>query len=275
MHSCLRCFALPLSLAVLLFASGADAQLIHKGPQGAIALSRTLAPYDVSVIKRNNQNSPTEESGNISVHDNIFIASNVTLKLILQIVYDIKGDLITGLTGPVASLNFDISAKVLPSTDGTPPKLTDPQLLAMVIPLLAERFHLKVHIEPKIAPVYDLVVAKSGTKLKLDQSERTGGSWNINGENTERVLTADRASMADLAAILSDVTDRRVIDKTGLAGHADITLKWSDDVALTQADPNAISIFTAIEEQLGLKLQPSKGPIDTLVIDHVEMPSEN
>jgi len=81
--------------------------------------------------------------------------------------------------------------------------------------------------------------------------------------------------MTDLADALSDLAGRKVIDKTGLAGHADITLKWSDEVAAEQGGPNVISIFTAAEEQLGLKLQPSKGPVDTLVIDHAEMPSEN
>jgi uncharacterized protein (TIGR03435 family) len=81
--------------------------------------------------------------------------------------------------------------------------------------------------------------------------------------------------MADLAAALSDEVHRQVIDKTGLTGHADITLKWSDDVAAQQGGSDVISIFTAVEEQLGLKLQPSKGPVDTLVIDYAEMPSEN
>ena len=79
--------------------------------------------------------------------------------------------------------------------------------------------------------------------------------------------------MSDLADALSDEAGRKVIDKTGLTGHADITLKWSDDVAQTQGGPDVISIFTAVEEQLGLKLQPSKGPVDTLVVDHVEMPT--
>jgi bla regulator protein BlaR1 len=273
MRQFFRTLVLTASLAAAAsFVETTYAQLAHKGPAAAIALSKTLAPYDVVSVK---QNKSEDQSPGIHAGEDVFSATDAPLKFILQFVYDVKGDLITGLTGPVASLNFDVSAKVLPSADGTPPKLTDPQLLAMVIPLLGDRFHLKVHIEPKIAPVYDLIVAKSGIKLKLDLSERTGGSWNINGENTERVLTEDRASMADLAATLSDISDRKVIDKTDLQGHADITLKWSDDVALTQNDPNAISLFTAIEEQLGLKLQPSKGPIDTLVIDHVEMPSQN
>lgn len=75
--------------------------------------------------------------------------------------------------------------------------------------------------------------------------------------------------------MLSDQAHRKVIDKTGLTGRADITLKWSDDVAAQQGGGNLVSIFTAIEEQLGLKLQSSKGPVDTLVIDHIEMPSPN
>jgi uncharacterized protein (TIGR03435 family) len=81
--------------------------------------------------------------------------------------------------------------------------------------------------------------------------------------------------MADLADTLTDQVHRKVIDKTGLTGRADITLKWSDNVAAQQGGPDVISIFTAVEEQLGLKLQPSKGPVDALVIDHAEMPSEN
>jgi uncharacterized protein (TIGR03435 family) len=81
--------------------------------------------------------------------------------------------------------------------------------------------------------------------------------------------------MGDLAAVLTDQVHRQVIDKTGLTGHADITLKWSDDVAAQQGGPNVVSIFTAIQDQLGLKLVSSKGPVDTLVIDHVETPTEN
>jgi uncharacterized protein (TIGR03435 family) len=124
-------------------------------------------------------------------------------------------------------------------------------------------------------PVYDLIVAHGGPKLKLDPSAQTGSGWNIDGSDTMKILTGKSDSISDLAAALSDEVHRQVIDKTGLTGHADITLKWSDDVAAQQGGSDVISIFTAVEEQLGLKLQPSKGPVDTLVIDHAEMPSEN
>lgn len=144
---------------------------------------------------------------------------------------------------------------------------------AMIILLLQDRFHLKAHLEPRIKPIYELVVAKGGPKIKLSQDEITSNHWDINGENAKKVLTCKGARMSDLADALSDQAGRKVVDKTSLSGHADITLKWSDDVAMQAGGPDVISIFTAVEEQLGLKLQPSKGPVDTLVIDHAEMPT--
>ena len=268
-HKSLRLF--PLAIAVFLISAAAHAQLAHKGPAAAIALSQTLPNYDVSSVRQNDSNV---QSWGMGLHDNIlFTASNVPLKSIIAFAYDVKEDLITGLSGPVSSVSFAVTAKVLPPDDGSPTKLTDTQLQAMIIPLLADRFHLKAHLEPKVLPVYDLIVAHSGTKLKLDPSEQTGSGWNIDGSDTMKILTGKSDSMSDLADILSGLSGRKVIDKTGLTGHADITLKWSDDVAAEAGGPNVISIFTALEEQLGLKLQPSKGPVDTLVIDHVEMPT--
>ena len=97
---------------------------------------------------------------------------------------------------------------------------------------------------------------------------------NMNASNNDKILTAKGASMSDLAAALSDEVHRQVIDKTGIKGSADLTLKWTSDQAADQGG-TVISIFTAVEETLGLKLQPAKGPVDILVIDHAEMPSAN
>lgn len=258
--------------AILLATAVAPAQLSHKGPAQTIALAATLPPYDVVSVKINHSG---EQSWNINTHDDRLIIHNVPLKSILEFTYDIHQDLIFGVTGPIADANFDVEAKVVPPDGAAPPKLTDHQLTAMIIPLLADRFHLKAHLETRTMPVYDLVVARGGLKIKLSQDERTGGGWNINGENAEVVLSGKSNTMADLASAIADPVGRKVIDKTGLTGSADITLKWSDDIAAEQGGPNVVSIFTALEDQLGLKLQPSKGPVDTLIIDHVEMPSEN
>jgi uncharacterized protein (TIGR03435 family) len=263
---------LPIAISIFLSASLAYGQLAHEGPAKAIALSQTLPPYDVSTIKQNNSD---KQSWDMGLHEDVFTATNVPLKNIIEFAYDVKDDLISGLTGPVTSLNFDVTAKVLPGEGGAPPKRSGRQLQAMLIPLLADRFHLKAHLEQKILPVYDLVVARGGLKIKLDTSEPAGSGWNIDGENAERVLSGKSDSVTDLADVLSDLVGRNVVDKTGLIGHAAITLKWSDDVAAEQGDSNVVSIFTALEEQLGLKLESSKGPVDTLVIDHAEMPSQN
>ncbi len=270
--------------ALLLFAaiiplsiSFARAQISHKGPVNAIALSQTTLPFDVISIKLHDPATdlPNQQSFNMSIHDDIFTASNVPLEMLIEFAYDIKHDQISGLSGPVSSTHFDIEAKVLAPDGGTPPKLTDGEMQAKLIPLLTERFHFKAHLQPKTLPVYDLVVQHGGPKFKLSQDERKDSSWNMSGQDTNKVLTAKSASMADLAQALADEVHREVIDKTGLTGSADVTLKWSDDVAAETGGPNVISIFTAVEEQLGLKLQPSKGPVNTLVVDHVEMPSAN
>ncbi len=267
--SCLPRFA----AAVLFFASIAHAQLAHKGPAANIALSKTVQPFDVVSIKQNVDNA---ETGNINIDDHgLFTVTNMPLWWIIEFAYDVKEDQIAGLSGPVNDARFDITAKTLPSGSGPPPVRPDAEMQAMIILLLQDRFHLKAHLEPRIKPTYDLVVAKGGLKIQLTQDEITSNHWDINGENTLKVLTCKGARMSDLADALSDEAGRKVFDKTGLAGHADITLKWSDDVAAEAGGPDVISIFTAVEDQLGLKLQPSKGPVDTLVIDHAEMPSGN
>lgn len=258
------------SLLVAVLLVPACAQPTHKGPAANIALSRTIQPYDIVTIKRN-----VSGDGNSGIRfgDDGLTATNVSLQFLIQFAYDIKPDFITGLTGPVDSARFDVKAKILPQ-DGGVPKLTWDQFVAKLIPVLADRFGLKAHLESQIKPVYDLVVAKGGLKIKLAQGEINDSGWSTSFRGTNKTLTSKGARMPDLADALSDQVGRKVIDKTGLEGHADIALKWSDEVA---SDPGVttVDIFTALQDELGLKLQPSKGPVDILVIDHVEMPSEN
>jgi len=275
--------ATPILGALLFFAAlplatqPACAQLMHKGPVAAIALAEKTPPFDVISIKLHDPATdlPNEQSFNMTIHDDRFTASNVPLEMLIEFAYDIKSDQISGLSGPVSSAHFDMEAKVLVPDGGTLPKLTDGEMQAKLIPLLAERFHLKAHLEPKTLPVYDLVVNRGGPKIKLTQEDAKDSSWNMNFQDTNKILNGKAMSMSDLAAALADDVHREVVNKTNLEGRSDITLKWSDDVAAETGGPNVISIFTAVQEQLGLKLQPSKGPVNTLVIDHVEMPSEN
>jgi len=272
-HFACKARALQSLAALALFAAAAPAQLAHKGPAANIARSQTVSPYDVISVK---QNVADAQTGNINIDDHgLFTVTNMPLWWIIEFAYDVKEDQIAGLSGPLNDARFDITAKILPPDSAPPPLHPDADMQAMIILLLQDRFHLKAHLEPRIKPIFELVVAKGGVKIKLSQDEIHANHWNINGENSKKVLTCESARMSDLADALSDEAGRKVIDKTGLAGHADITLKWSDDVAAQQGGPDVVSIFTAVEDQLGLKLQPSKGPVDTLVIDHAEMPSAN
>ena len=267
---------LPLLILVcsLTITKPAHAQVEHKGPKASIALAASLPPYDVSTVKRHVSDGSGDDFIGTGIEPYGFTASNIPLKQIIEIAYDVQDDQIFGLTGPVSSARFDIEAKVLPSEGGTPPKLSDQQAVARLIPLLADRFNLKAHLETKILPVYELVVARGGPKFQLSQTEAPGGGGG-GGKGANRSFNYKGISMADLASMLSDQAHRKVIDKTGLTGRADISLKWSDDVAVQRSGADVVSIFTAVEEQLGLKLQTSKGPVETLVIDHVERSTAN
>jgi uncharacterized protein (TIGR03435 family) len=179
------------------------------------------------------------------------------------------------------SAKFDIEARMDEETAAAlqklQPKEQAEQRQLMVRSLLADRFGLKVHHEIRMLPIYELVVAKGGPKMKESHATET----NTNGIGR---LTAHGMPTADLTLLLTLSVNRMVIDKTGLPGQYDFELKWTPDSWGPAAEefswmlPESVSgpsIFTAIQEQLGLKLKPTKGPVDVLLIDHIERPSEN
>ena len=228
-----------------------------------------------------------------------YSASNVSLKMLIQGAYGIREDLISGAPGWADSARFDIDAKVAGSDVEALKKLSPEQRRLILQPLLADRFKLKMHTETKQLPVYELVLGKGGSKLK----EASPGDTYANGikgpDDTSRPgmmrmgpgqLTAQAVPMTSLANLLSQQLHRTVLDKTGLTGKYDLELNWTPDRGSdpmfkgadssqqrtdAASDSSGPSIFTALQEQLGLRLQSAKGPVETLVIDHVEMPSEN
>ncbi len=238
----------------------------------SIALAAKLPAYDVVSI---HENKTGDLNSSLDTTDDGFIAENATLLQIVQSAYNLGNpDLISGISGPLDSARFDIKAKIAGRDGSKSAKFTDDQLQAMIIPLLADRFHLKVRLVPKMMTVYEIVVAKGGPKVKLTEPETNTGSMNFGFTGNDNTLVAKKSSISDLADALSESTLHRiVVDRTGLIGEGDFSLKWSSDVAEEQGSPNFISIFTAIQDQLGLKLQPAKLPVDTLVIDHAEMPA--
>jgi uncharacterized protein (TIGR03435 family) len=148
----------------------------------------------------------------------------------------------------------------------------------MLQQLLADRFKLTLHREMKETPVYALILGKDGPKFKESEpgavESARGG---VNGRNQD--ITASKMTMDKLAEMIPNVffVDRPVVNRTGLAGAYDFKIEATPEFRMTRdnADLKNISIFTAIQQQLGLKLEQQKGMVEVLVVDHVEKPSAN
>ncbi|MBZ5601510.1 MAG: TIGR03435 family protein [Acidobacteriia bacterium] len=187
------------------------------------------------------------------------VATNVTAKTLIEIAYDVRKPQVSGGPNWLDSEGFDIEAKSARSLSG-------PQMRLMLQSLLADRFKLTLHRETREQPVYDLVVAKGGPKLKAADPKEAGALRVGKGQ-----VTGMKAPMSWLAQFLSgEALDRLVIDQTGLGGEYDFTLQWTPD-----ASADSPSIFTAVQEQLGLQLRAEKGPVEVLVVDRLEKPSAN
>lgn len=199
------------------------------------------------------------------------------LQRLLFVAYNIRLEAkIPGMPGWGYSIPFDIDAKADETTTDAMNRFTEGkqriQTQRMIQEILADRFKLRVHTETRERPVYDLVIAKRGFKLKPTQmGDQPDGNYSWGSGR----IQVRGGPIASLVYCLSEgLADRIVIDKTGLTGNYEINLTWTPDDQ--QGTPDAgPTLFTAIEEQLGLKLIPSKGPVDTFVVDHAEKPTEN
>ena len=244
-----------------------------------------LPVYDAVSIHPHNA---SDNRVDLSFHPDSFTAINITLKELLSYAYQIREDLISGLPAWADSAHFDISARVSDPDHSVLDKLTRDQMKAMIRPILFDRFQLKVHTEIKTLPVYDLVLAKGGPKLQKSPpppddpdhptppGKHRKTSWRFNNGD----LTVTAITMSDFAVTLADQLHHTVIDKTGLTDAYDFNLKWTPDEDADKAADNGAAdrppdIFTALQEQLGLKLEAAKGPVTTLVVDHAEQPSPN
>jgi uncharacterized protein (TIGR03435 family) len=177
---------------------------------------------------------------------------------------------------------FDVQGKVVGPDAAKVRGLNVDQRRLMLQALLADRFKLQAHLETRNGSVYALVTAANGSKLK---PSNPGDSHPMNGGSRGHLAIRD-CSMLCLSTVLSQHVGRPVVDTTGLTGNYDITLDWTPDEgrAFTSASdgrqsgalpPDIIgtSIFAAVQEQLGLKLRSTEGPVQVLVIDHIELPS--
>jgi uncharacterized protein (TIGR03435 family) len=238
----------------------------------AAAASAPAPVFDVAAIHLHKQ-MPHERSHIVDTNGR-FITVNVSPKAIMQWAFDIPASRIAGGPEWVDSARFDIEAKAENSLDMSHTYDAGAAHLEkrrMVQALLADRFKLATHPETRELPIYTLVVSKNGPKFLDSQAHGT----TINSGRDHIQIEGGDNTVALLAEQLAEVVGRVVIDKTAIQGRYSLTLKWTPEDAAPAPDSSEPSIFTAIQEQLGLKLEPQKGPVQVLVIDHIEAPSEN
>jgi uncharacterized protein (TIGR03435 family) len=237
---------------------------------GAVMYAQATLSFDVAIVK------PAQPGGRGGIIRQMpgnqrYVANNVPLRLIMTVAYSVTDRQISGGPSWVDSEPFDIDAKA------ANPRTSD-ELHVMLQHLIEERFQLKIRHDTKELPVYELVVDKGGPRLPvhdpadLDHPPMGGSPGGMKGTNV---------TMNYFAFTLSRILDRSVIDKTALPARYDVSLEFArEGLGMKQgvADPSAAegpSIFTALKEQLGLKLAPAKGPVDFLVIEHAEKPPDN
>jgi uncharacterized protein (TIGR03435 family) len=233
--------------------------------------------FEVATIKPSDPSVPGDW---FTVRGRNFTTHNISLAGLIKFAYGVHGKQI--LDGPdwIDKDTYDLAA--VPDEEGQP---SDKQWKAMLQKLLADRFKLTYHSEQRELAVFALTVGKDGPK---DMVENTGGGtlpgMFFRGTPGGIMLPANNATMKDFTGLLQEVVlDKPVVDQTNLKGRYDFTLKWAPDESqfgghvpppgeLPDAPP---SLFTAVQEQIGLKLESTKAKVDVMIIDHVEKPSAN
>jgi len=271
-----------LVVAALILATQSKAQI-------SVVAASSLPAFETASIKPSDPDSALKID--FAAGGRLFV-THATLRFLMKIAYDISDDQIIGGPAWLNSTRFDIQAKPATATGGDPQSMTQEQILVFHEPirlrlqrLLADRFQLELRKESKPMPIFALVAAKNGPKMKRDS---TPGDAELKTGGGRGILTASRVDMPMLAHFLSEgQVGRPVTDMTGFTGKFDFRLEWTPDPSLNPSaagaspnqqppvDPGGISIFTALQQQLGLRLDARTGTADVVVVTRAELPSAN
>ena len=272
------------------------------------AIAQSANSFEVASIKPSDPNSP---GVGFRISPGALDIRGTTLSLLIQSAYNVRDFQISGGPGWMRSDRYDVMAKYERGAAASPDianvearQKEEEEQRERIRALLADRFRLRIRRETKEMQAYVLTQEKSGSKLKEAKKEEPAPAFASNGsKNPERPpgaririgrgsITAQSATSDFLAQMLSQQLGRPVIDETGLKGVYDFALEWTPDPgqgigpgfappagprpdAPAPAEPGGTSIFSAIQEQLGLKLDSRKAPVEVIVIESVEKPSEN
>ena len=260
----------------------------------AAALFAQAAKFEVAAIKPSTE--PMLNYMYVRPQPGGRLTATGPVHFLIQNAYGLQPFQVVGGPAWANSDRFDIDAKA----EGNP---TQKELVAMLGPLLEERFHLKSHRETRELPVYNLAIAKSGLKLTAPKNGNCSpvdsnpmvlpppgtappcGRLVVRASPTGVTLLGGQVSISEFERVLSNVMGRKVLDRTGLSGTYDIQVTFTPD-SLAAGLPSGVpppptgdaappSIVTAMQEQAGLKLESAKAPLEVLVVDHVERPTAN
>jgi uncharacterized protein (TIGR03435 family) len=224
--------------------------------------------WEVVTVK---PSDPNDTVSHININGRRVMVESEPVEAMLKFAYGVQHSQIVGAPERIRTERWDVSG--VPDAAGKP---NLPQFQSMMRKLLAERFGLTLHGEQREMSAYALTVTKGGPKLQRSAGDPNGGPGSdgrvSNGIETHRYTNA---SMPDLGLMLMIYGDRPIVDQTGLQGRYDFQLRWTKDEAPATATDAPPGLFTAMQEQLGLKLEPARVPADVLVLDAVERPSAN
>ncbi|HXE09505.1 MAG TPA: TIGR03435 family protein [Acidobacteriaceae bacterium] len=274
-------------------ASGLCSGLLVAVGAGKAPAEQPRHAFDVATIKPTSRTNPPPPSVDIS--PDRFQATGMTLKELIKVAWNLNyaaNDQVAGGPPWVSSTRFDLDAKEDAALSAEIASLSrqqqGDQVRQMLRDLITQRFHLQLHHETRQLAVYDLVVAKSGPKLlpaadpaTVKDTDKLGKPtrWiRIAGVGDLEGYSADISTLVTVLSMQPEVGGRLVLDKTGLTGNYDFTLKWTPDIFLSANERAANagpSLFTALQEELGLHLESAKAPVDQIVIDSVTPPAAN
>ncbi len=278
------------ALPIVLGLAHTDELLAQSHADDALA---SLPKFEVATIKPNKAGDGRR--GIRFTPDGVSMMG-VSPDFLFRLAFGVEEDRILDVPGWAKSDQYDVDAKVDAADAPKLENLTFSQRKAMFLPLLEERFNLKYHYETRELPLYVLTIAKGGSKLKesaiADAPTKGGPPHRLMMMRGDGSIEAKANTIENLMQALSPEVGRTIIYKTGLTGNYDYTLNWASDQgggpmlrgpgggppggdSAGASDAAGPSLFTALQEQLGLKLESQKGPVDVIVIDHIEQPSPN
>jgi len=245
---------------------------------GCLVVAQTKPTFEVASIKPGN---PNEVRSGVHIQPGgLFKCENTTVKTLIRFAYDLQNYEIAGGPPWMPSAIFTIEAR---ASSSSPEGFDDQTMKLRIQALLEDRFHLSTHKETRQEPIYELVVAKGGQKMRLASNGATDSNLSVRTGQ----LIGENAGLSQLVRSLSLQVDRAVVDKTGLAKRYDFTMNYAPEArdgifgellppgTAAAVEPGAPSIFTALQEQLGLRLESARASIPILVIDSAVKPAEN